>query len=57
MGKVHRPEGTKGKGTRETTRAMQESLERLINNYMNATGKEKEMLLKIIKRIKPEFKG
>jgi hypothetical protein len=35
----------------------EESLERLINKWMNATGQEEKMLLAIIRRIKPGFKG
>jgi hypothetical protein len=56
MGKVRGRKGTESKATGTRTSAVSESQERLIQKYLNAKGKEKELLLKIIKRIKPDFK-
>lgn len=57
MGKIRGREGTESETAGKRTREMQESLERLINSYLNAKDKEKELLKKIIKRIDPDFKG
>ena len=54
MGKIRGREGAKSKTVGKRTSKVSETL---INKYLNAKDKEKDLLLRIIKRVDPDFKG